>query len=202
MDVFSAFCLRLRRCYDNNIAFAFSSSFSISPSHNETAALISNKEDSDDENFSDSLCGTQYNSRDNTQDSEGDYWYSSPPPPSSPPPSPLPPPPPNLLSFTAPSNLFELGMSLSFYNGTGRAETVVYKGVMPNGLTHTVRRQDGTHLNVHNAHHWLKLQANLSNIPRTPLDYCKEIGQGITKEEAEILVRPRILMPMQQELMD
>jgi hypothetical protein len=114
---FSAFCLHLRRRYDNNIALAFSSSFSISPSHDETAALVSNNEDSDNKNFPDSLCGTQYNSQDDTQDSEGDYWYSPPPPLSTPPPSPPPPPPLNLPSFTAPSNLFELGMSLSFYDG-------------------------------------------------------------------------------------
>jgi hypothetical protein len=61
---------------------------------------------------------------------------------------------------------------------------------MPNVLTHTVRRQDGIHLNVHDAHLWLKIQANLSNISRTPLDYCKEVGQGITKEEADIFGMP------------
>jgi hypothetical protein len=193
----SAFCLCLRRRYDDNIAFAFSSSFSISPSHDETAALVSDNEDSDNKNFPDSLCGTQYNSQDDTQDSEGDYWYSPPSPPSTPPPIPPPPPPPNLPSLTAPSNSFELSMSLSFYNSTGRAETVVYKGVRPDGLTHTVRRQDGTRLNVHDAHLWLKVQADLSNILQMPLDYCKEVGQGITKEEAEILARPSILTLMQ-----
>jgi hypothetical protein len=76
---------------------------------------------------------------------------------------------------------------LNFYDRSGLIETVVYEGVMPDGLTHTVRRKDGTRLNVHDAHLCLKLQADLSNIPRTPLDYCKEVGQGITKEEAEQL---------------
>ena len=57
-------------------------------------------------------------------------------------------------------------------------------------------------LNVHDAHLRLTLQADLSNIPRTPLDYCKEVGKGISKEEAEILARPQILSPIQQELMD
>jgi hypothetical protein len=42
----------------------------------------------------------------------------------------------------------------------------------------------------------------LGNIPRTPLDYCKEVGKGITKEEAGNLAQPRILIPLQQELMD
>ena len=55
-----------------------------------------------------------------------------------------------------------------------------------------------------NVHLCLKMQANLTNIPQTPLDYCKEVGvgKGITKEEAEALARPRISAPVQQELMD
>ena len=125
-------------------------------------------------------------------------WYTPlPPPPNLSPPLPSLPPP-----ILPPSNSFELGMSLVFADGTGKNETVVYEGVMPDGLTHTVRRQDGTRLNVHDAHLRLKLQADLSNIPRTPLFFCKEIGKGITKEEAEILARPQILSPIQQELMD
>jgi hypothetical protein len=78
-------------------------------------------------------------------------------------------------------------MSLRFYDKTGQAETVVYEGVMPDGLTHIVQRQDGTRLNVHDAHLHLKMQADLTNIPQTPLDYCKEVRKGITKEEAEAL---------------
>ena len=93
-------------------------------------------------------------------------------------------------------------MSLSFYDGTGQAETVVYEGVMPDGLTHTVRRQDGTRLNVHDTHLHLKMQADLTNIPQMPLDYCKEVGKGKMKEEAEALARPRNLTPVQQKLMD
>jgi hypothetical protein len=93
-------------------------------------------------------------------------------------------------------------MSLSYFDGGGKAETVVYEGVMSDGLTHTIRRADGTRLQVHDAYLRLKLQADLSNLPKTPFDYCKEVGTGITKDEAEALARPRILTPIQQELMD
>jgi hypothetical protein len=93
-------------------------------------------------------------------------------------------------------------MSLIFLDGAGQSETVVYKGVMPDGLTHTIRLQDGTRLNVHDVHLHLKLKADLTNIPRTPLDYRKEVGKGITKEEAEALACPQILTPVRQELMD
>jgi hypothetical protein len=93
-------------------------------------------------------------------------------------------------------------MSLSYYDGQGNAETVVYKGVMANDLTHTIRRADGTRLQVHDAYLRLKLQADLSNIPKTPYDYCKEVGTGISKADAEASACPRILTPLQQELMD
>ena len=73
---------------------------------------------------------------------------------------------------------------------------------MSDVLTHTICRADGTRFQVHNAYLRLKLQADLSNIPKTPYDYCKEVGQGINKDEAEGLARPRILTSVQQELMD
>jgi hypothetical protein len=73
---------------------------------------------------------------------------------------------------------------------------------MPDDLHHTIRRKDGTKLNVHDFHLRIKHQPDLSNIPSTPLDYCKEVGRGITREEAEQPARPCILSPIQQELMD
>jgi hypothetical protein len=181
---FNAFCTRLQQCYNDGIAFAFSSVFSMSPSHVATAAIVSDGKDSDGEDHA-------------VQEDEVD-WYTPPPPP---PTLPLLPPLP-LLAISPPSNTFELGMCLSFYDGAGQTATAVYEVVMPDGFTHTVRHQDGTRLNVHNAHLCLKMQANLGNIPRTPLEYCKEVGKGITKEDAENLAQTRILIPLQQELMD
>jgi hypothetical protein len=93
-------------------------------------------------------------------------------------------------------------MSLSYYDGEGNAETVVYKGVMSDSLIHTIRRADDTRLQVHDAYLRLKLQADLSNIPKTPYDYCKEVGTGLSKDEAKALACPQILTPLQQELMD
>jgi hypothetical protein len=164
----------------------FSSAFSISPSRHNTAAIVLDGKESDKEEAADM-----------TDDGKVE-WYTPPPPPL----SPSEPPPPTLPALSPPSNTFELGTSLSFYVDAGKAETVVYKEIMPDGLTHTVRQQDGTRLNVHDAHLCLKMQADLSNIPRTPPDYCKEVGQDITKKEAENLAQPRILTPIQQELMD
>ena len=155
------------------------------------------EEDSDEEkaiHVTPTVPGTQNNGNESAK--EDVDWFKPPPPPTS-----LP-PPPSLRTIPTPITSFELGMSLSFYDGTGQVKTVVYKGVMPDGLTHTVRRKDGTRLNVHDAHLCLKMQADLTSIPRMPLDYCKEIGKGILKEEAEALACPGLLSPVQKGVMD
>ena len=130
---FNAFCTRLRRCYHDGVEFAFSSAFSISPSHVDAAAIVLDGEDSDEEDAAPAartVHGTQNNGDDSAE--EDVDWFTPPPPPAA-----LP-PPPSLPTIPTPITLFELGMSLSFYDGTGQTETVVYEGVMPDGLTHTV----------------------------------------------------------------
>jgi hypothetical protein len=77
----------------------------------------------------------------------------------------------------------------------------VYEGVNANGLDHIVWRKDGTTIQVHDSNISFLNQINMTNIPSTPLDYCKEVGVGLTKKEAQILARPRTLTPLQQELM-
>ena len=136
---FDAFCTRLRCCYHNGVEFAFSSTFLISPSHVNAAAIVLDGEDSDEEEAMDvapTVRGTQDTGNDSAK--EDVDWFKPPPPPTT-----LP-PPPSLPTIPTPNTSFELGMSLSFYDRTGQAETVVYKGVMPDGLTQTVQRKDGT----------------------------------------------------------
>jgi hypothetical protein len=159
--------------------------------------MVWNNKDSDEGTVS-PACVAQNNGYVHIKDDRD--WYLPPPPPSSPPS--LPPPPSLPHPIMPPPLLFELRMSPTFLDGAGKEEMVVYKGVMSDGLTHTVRWHDGTRLNVHNAHLCLKLHADLSNIPRTPLNYCRKVGRGISKGEAEALARPQILTALQQELMD
>ena len=101
-----------------------------------------------------------------------------------------------------PSQSFELGVSLSYYDGKEMAETVFYKGASPESTSHTIRQHDGTLLTVHDSYLCIKLQPDLSNTLSTPLDPRNEVYVGIYKEEAQALVRPHILTPIQQELMD
>ena len=100
-----------------------------------------------------------------------------------------------------PSSDFVLGRSLLFKDGKGVNELVVYEGASSDGQFHTIRKADGTKCVTPESHLRLKSQPDLSNIPSTPLDYCKEVELGISKEEAQALAYPRVLSPSQQELM-
>ena len=80
------------------------------------------------------------------------------------------------------SQYFELGMSLSRFDGRGKAEIVVCKGASPDGLSHTVRTQDGSRLTVYDSNFCLKIQPYLSNMLSTSIDFRDEINRGITKE--------------------
>jgi hypothetical protein len=145
---YSAFCTRVKQRYDDAVAFAFSSAFSISPDNTDDPVLVSDTEDSDDEDT-----GTLPS---HLVDNDAMEWYTPPPQTSSIAPIMIVDPPvatlPSTPTHCTDGSSFELGMSLSFYDGRGNSEVVVYEGVMPDGLTHTVRWKDGTWLHVHDAH--------------------------------------------------
>ncbi len=90
-------------------------------------------------------------------------------------------------------------MDLFYKDGKGNNEAVVYEGETTYG-NHIIRRKDGTKLNVSNSHLAFIHQMDIGNIPATPLDYCREVGKGLTKEEAQRLPRLQTLMPLQKNL--
>ncbi len=69
---FHTFCTRLQRCYNNDIVFAFSSAFSISPSHANATAVILGGEDSDEEDTVPAIGRTQNNGSSNALEEEVD----------------------------------------------------------------------------------------------------------------------------------
>ena len=81
-----------------------------------------------------------------------------------------------------PFQYFELRESLSYYDGKGMAETVVYKETSPDSMSCTISRHDGACLTVHDSYLCLKLQPKLSNIPSTPLAFRNEVDVEISKE--------------------
>ena len=68
-------------------------------------------------------------------------------------------------------------------------------------MHHFIRHKDGSRSTVTGPHLRLHDQADLTNIPKTPLEYCREVGKGITQEEAQRLACPKVLSPLQQELL-
>ncbi len=142
------------------------------------------------------MSDTESDDEGDTDDSSVVEWYQTSKEVSAPVPPLVSAPPPavdaaKLVNMPTPTpSGFDLGASLIYIDGKGSSETVVYEGAMPDGLHHTIRRKDSIKLNVHDFHLCLKHQPDLSNIPSTPLEYCKEVRCGITKEEAEQLARP------------
>jgi hypothetical protein len=96
--------------------------------------------------------------------------------------------PPIPILHETPEIEFKLGMNIIFKDGTGKSEHVVNEGATANG------RVDQSHLSFTN-------QIGFENIPQTPLNYSKEVGIGITQEQAQRLACPRASTPQQQELM-
>ena len=88
-----------------------------------------------------------------------------------------------------------------YTDGAGSQSRMVYEGATPDGLWHTLRRDNGSKVVTPPSHVRFLEQPDFSNIPFTPLDYRNEVGIGILKEAAQELAYPRILSPSLQELL-
>eukprot|EP00957_Ditylum_brightwellii_P015263 1149997-Ditylum_brightwellii.AAC.1 len=66
-------------------------------------------------------------------------------------------------------------MNLVYQDGKGNDITVVYEGASAVKLTHMVRLQNGTKMDVHDSNFQLLDQPDFSNIPKTPLDFRNEV---------------------------
>jgi hypothetical protein len=95
---------------------------------------------------------------------------------------------------------FKLGMDIIFKDGTGKSEHVVYKGLTASGPKHVIRCIDGSQSNIDQSHLSFINQIEFENIPQSLLDYCQEVGIGITQEHPQQLACPRALTPQQKEL--
>ncbi len=103
--------------------------------------------------------------------------------------------------YETPEIEFKLGMNIIFKDGTGKSKHVVYKGATASGLKQVIRRIDGSWSHIDQSHLSFINQIGFENIPQAPLDYCQEVGIGISQEQAQRLACPRTLTPHQQELM-
>ena len=103
------------------------------------------------------------------------------------PPRPIPPPP----------TQYTMGDEVIYHDGNGHSETCVYEGESVNG-NHILRKSDGTKVITPASHIQEFGQPTLTNVPTTPLEYCKEI-ENMTADDLKKLVYPRKLSPVQQE---
>ena len=92
-------------------------------------------------------------------------------------------------------------MELTYNDGQGESRAVAYEGASSDGKSHTVLTKDSSKFVVHDSNLQLLNQPYFANIPKTPLDYKKEVGTGLPLPEAQALARPTALSPVQQELM-
>ena len=92
-------------------------------------------------------------------------------------------------------------MDLTYRDVLGNSVALVHEGASSDRLTHTIRLEYGSNIQIHNSNLQLIDQPDFSNLPKTPLDYSNEVGTGLKLQEAQVLVRPHTLYPLQQELM-
>ena len=181
---FEAFTTRIRKYFGDKVHYAYSSAYSLEPE----------LQPGDPSNMKDMLDPERAFKDENPIH----QWYSpetndtaicskAPPDPDD---------IPNSSQFD-----FKLGMDLVYRDGKGNNVTAVYEGASTDGLTHTVRLENGKKIDVHDSNLQLLNQPDFANIPKTPLDYRNEVGNGISMQEAQALARPRTLSPLQQELM-
>ena len=94
---------------------------------------------------------------------------------------------------------FTLGEEVLYSDGEGNTSAVIYEGESVNG-NHIIRDEHGNRIVTPAPHLKAFEQPDLTNVPRTPLDYCQEI-KDISPEELKELVYPRQLSPVQQEFL-
>ena len=75
------------------------------------------------------------------------------------------------VTTVTPNTDFQLGQDVLFTDGKGSQARVVYKGATPDGLWHTLCRDDGSRIVTPASHVSLLDQPDFSKVPSTPLDY-------------------------------
>ena len=181
---FKAFTTRIQKFLGDKVHYAFSSAFSLIPEPQigdptNLDAMIGPKRDNEENPSYQRYCPMTCDSITPLQASKDKDSNST----------------TNTKSFD-----FILGIDLVYQDGKGNNITVVYKGASADKLTHTVRLQNGTKMDVYDSNLQLLDQPDFLNTPKTPLDFRNEVRHGLSLEEAQALARPQPLLPLQQEL--
>jgi hypothetical protein len=191
-NYFGAFCTRVTRLYRDSVHYAFASAYSIIP--DKEPPLFSSEG------------GRRLSNNDALLLPAGDID------------SPLPACSPyqsehdkSLPTFTTPmptckgaksvvthESDFELSQDVLYTEGACNQERAVYQGATPDGLWHTLCRQDSSKIVTPSSNLCFLDQPDFTNIPSTPLEYRQEVGISLTQKEAQDLAYPRVLSPSQK----
>ena len=66
---------------------------------------------------------------------------------------------------------FQIGIDLTYCEIMGKSVAVVCKGSSSGSLTHTIRLEDKSNIQIHDRNLQIIDQPDFSNLPKTPLDY-------------------------------
>ena len=94
---------------------------------------------------------------------------------------------------------YTLGDEVIYHDGEGTSESCVYEGESVEG-NHILRKENGIKVITPASHIQQYGETTLTNVPQTPLDYCKEI-KDISPEDLKRIVYPRKLTPLHQEFL-
>jgi hypothetical protein len=171
---FTAFCTCISKCVDDKINYAFSSAFTTSPDCIPQPHVIPNE---DNDEIDEVQWYTPVHVGQNEQSNKR-ICFSESTKPHKP------------ILYETPGIEFKLGMNIIFKDGTGKCKHVVNKGATASGLKQVIRCIDGSQSHLDHSHLSLINQIGFENIPQTPLDYCQEVGIGISQEHAQQLTCP------------
>jgi hypothetical protein len=165
VNYFGAFCTRVTRLYRDSVHYAFSSAYSIIP--DEDTSLCSSKGGrrlshkdalplpASDINSSLPTCSSYRFKPDKSLPT-----FTTPMPSHK-----------GAKLVVTPESDFELVQDGLYTNGAGSEERVVYEGAIPDGLWHTLCRQDSSKIVTPSSNLCFLDQPNFLNIPSTPLEY-------------------------------
>ena len=110
--------------------------------------------------------------------------------------------PPALRGITTPfkSRDFLICIDLKYCDVMINSVAVVYKGASADSLTHNIRLEVGSKLQIHDSNLQLIDKPDFSNLPKNPLDYRNEVGPGLTLQETQDLAQTRTLSLLQQDI--
>ena len=76
-------------------------------------------------------------------------------------------------------------MEIVYRDRAGKNIPAVYDIASEKHIKHTIRLEDGARIDANDINLQLIYQPGFSNLPKAPLNYCNEVGIGISLKESQ-----------------